>query len=92
MTDGYDYYRNALAERIKAIPEGDFLLQRPADLKQAAKMVEQSVRTYNYERPHAEIQNARCGASGTLASEYCQPIPGFDTAADFSSMSKAASQ
>ncbi|MGF6611966.1 transposase InsO family protein [Paraburkholderia sp. WSM4175] len=56
MADGYDYYRNALAERIKAIPKGEFLLQRPADLKQAAKMVEQSVRTYNHERPHAALK------------------------------------
>ncbi|WP_221622398.1 hypothetical protein, partial [Burkholderia sp. Bp9140] len=26
-----------------------------------------------------EIQNARCGASGVLGQNYCQPIPGLDT-------------
>ena len=53
MTDGYDCYQNALAERINGILKGEFLLHRPADLKQAAKMVEQSVNIYNCERPHA---------------------------------------
>ncbi|MCA8377002.1 IS3 family transposase, partial [Burkholderia multivorans] len=56
MTDGYDCYQNALAERVNGILKGEFLLQRPADLEQATKMVEQSVRTYNLERPHAALK------------------------------------
>lgn len=56
MTDGYDCYQNALAERVNGILKGEFLLQRPADLQQAAKMVEQSVRIYNQERPHTALQ------------------------------------
>ncbi|OXJ37067.1 IS3 family transposase [Burkholderia sp. HI2714] len=56
MTDGYDCYQNALAERINGILKGEFLLHRPADLKQAAKMVEQSVNIYNCERPHAALK------------------------------------
>ncbi|WP_155636498.1 IS3 family transposase [Burkholderia multivorans] len=56
MTDGYDCYQNALAERVNGILKGEFLLQRPADLEQATKMVEQSVRTYNHERPHAALK------------------------------------
>ncbi|WP_404995889.1 IS3 family transposase [Burkholderia cepacia] len=56
MTDGYDCYQNALAERVNGILKGEFLLQRPADLEQAAKMVEQSVRIYNHERPHAALK------------------------------------
>lgn len=51
MTDGYDCYQNALAERVNGILKGKFLLSRPADLRQAAKMVAQSVRIYNQERP-----------------------------------------
>lgn len=56
MMDGYDCYQNALAERVNGILKGEFLLQRPADLEQAAKMVEQSVRIYNHERPHAALK------------------------------------
>ncbi|RQR41813.1 IS3 family transposase [Burkholderia sp. Bp9140] len=56
MTDGYDCYQNALAERVNGILKGEFLLQRPANLEQAAKMVEQSVRIYNHERPHTALK------------------------------------
>lgn len=56
MTDGYDCYQNALAERINGILKGEFLLQRPADLAQARRMVEESVGIYNLERPHFSLQ------------------------------------
>ena len=56
MTDGYDCYQNALAERVNGILKGEFLLQHPADLEQAVKIVEQSVRVYNHERPHAALK------------------------------------
>jgi len=56
MTDGYDCYQIALAERINGILKVEFLLNRPANLKQASKMVAQSVRIYNKERPHAALQ------------------------------------
>lgn len=56
MTDGYDCYQNALAERVNGILKGEFLLNRPVDLQQAAKMVEQSVHIYNHERPHLALK------------------------------------
>jgi putative transposase len=56
MTDGYDCYQNALAERVNGILKGEFLLHRPADLAQATKMVAQSVRIYNQERPHTALK------------------------------------
>ena len=52
MTDGYDCYQNALAERVNGILKGELLLQRPADLEQARRMVRESVQIYNGERPH----------------------------------------
>ena len=55
MTDGYDCNQNALAERVNGILKGECLLHRPADLQQAAKMVAQSVRIYNQERPHTAL-------------------------------------
>jgi putative transposase len=56
MTDGYDCYQNALAERINGILKGEFLLQRPSDLVQARQMVDESVAVYNRERPHFSLQ------------------------------------
>lgn len=56
MTDGYDCYQNALAERINGILKGEFLFNRPADLAQANKMVAQSVQIYNQERPHTALK------------------------------------
>ena len=55
-TDGYDCYQNALAERVNGILKSEFLLHRPADLRQATKMVRQSVRIYNEQRPHLSLQ------------------------------------
>ena len=56
MTDGYDCYQNALAERVNGILKMEFLLQRPVDLHQAIRMVRESVRLYNEERPHLSLQ------------------------------------
>ena len=56
MTDGYDCYQNALAERINGILKTELLLQRPANLEQARRMVAQSVQIYNSERPHLSLK------------------------------------
>lgn len=56
MTDGYDCYQNALAERVNGILKNELLLQRPADLAQARRMVRESVDIYNQERPHLSLQ------------------------------------
>ena len=57
MTDGYDCYQNALAERINGILKSELLLSGPEDLKQARKMVEEAVLIYNMERPHMALKN-----------------------------------
>ncbi len=46
MTDGYDCYQNAMAERINGILKNEFLLSRPADLAQAREMVKESGRQF----------------------------------------------
>ncbi|AXQ29561.1 IS3 family transposase [Solimonas sp. K1W22B-7] len=56
MTDGYDCYQNALAERVNGILKNEFLLQRPANLEQAEQMVRQSIHIYNHERPHLALK------------------------------------
>lgn len=56
MTDGYDCYQNALAERVNGILKTEFLLHRPENLEQARRMVRESVHIYNCERPHLALQ------------------------------------
>ena len=56
MTDGYDCYQNALAERINGILKNEYLLTKPYDLEEARKMVEQSVAIYNQRRPHMALK------------------------------------
>jgi putative transposase len=56
MTDGYDCYQNAMAERINGILKTEFLLSRPRNLADAVRMVDESVRIYNGERPHLALK------------------------------------
>ena len=56
MTDGYDCYQNAIAERVNGILKGELLLQRPSDLGQARRMVRESVQINNGERPHLSLK------------------------------------
>ncbi|HGY1052985.1 TPA: IS3 family transposase [Aeromonas salmonicida subsp. pectinolytica] len=56
MTDGYDCYQNALAERVNGILKGELLLQSPQDLAQAREMVREAVDIYNVERPHHALR------------------------------------
>jgi putative transposase len=56
MTDGYDCYQNALAERVNGILKHEFLIQQPDSLTQARLMVSQSIAIYNTERPHCSLE------------------------------------
>lgn len=55
MTDGYDCYQNALAERINGILKEEFLIVKPKSLKQAKQMIKQAVMLYNQRRPHLAL-------------------------------------
>lgn len=55
MTDGYDCYQNALAERVNGILKDEFLFVLPDDLAQARLLVQQAVYLYNEERPHLAL-------------------------------------
>lgn len=56
MTDGYDCYQNAVAERVNGILKNELLITRPADLVQAEKMVAESVKIYNGQRPNLSLK------------------------------------
>lgn len=56
MTDGYDCYQNALAERINGILKNEYLLVKPVNIEQATTMVDEAVSIYNTRRPHLALQ------------------------------------
>ncbi len=55
MTDGYDCYQNALAERINGILKGEFLLEKCNTGKELKQLVSESIDTYNTKRPHLSL-------------------------------------
>jgi len=53
MTENGDPYENAVAERVNGILKDEFGLgDQLNDIKEATKQVAQSIRAYNYQRPH----------------------------------------
>lgn len=56
MTDGYDCYQNALAERVNGILKNEYLISKPDNIEQAKVMVDESIRTYNQYRPHLSLK------------------------------------
>ena len=55
MTDGYDCYQNALAERVNGILKQEFLLFKCRDLQELKGLVRESVDIYNRLRPHLSL-------------------------------------
>jgi transposase InsO family protein len=55
MTDGYDCYQNALAERINGIIKNEFLIYTCKTHKELKLYVKQSIDTYNNRRPHLSL-------------------------------------
>ena len=55
MTDGYDCYQNALAERVNGILKQEFLLHRCKSFEELRLLVEQSINVYNRLRPHLSL-------------------------------------
>lgn len=55
MTDGYDCYQNALAERINGILKQEFLINKCNTGKELEMLIRQSIQTYNTKRPHLSL-------------------------------------
>jgi putative transposase len=55
MTDGYDCYQNALAERMNGILKQEFLIAKPQNLQQAQTIIRESIEAYNEKRPHLAL-------------------------------------
>lgn len=52
MTDGYDCYQNALAERINGILKNEFLIYKCNTKKELELLIRESINIYNNSRPH----------------------------------------
>ena len=53
MTESYDPYQNAVAERVNGILKHEFILGiTTSDLELMSKLIEQSIYIYNHDRPH----------------------------------------
>lgn len=55
MTDGYDCYQNALAERINGILKAEFLLYECNSFDELKQFVDESIYIYNHMRPHLSL-------------------------------------
>ena len=55
MTDGYDCYQNALAERVNGILKSEFLLYTCNTGEELNTLIDESIHTYNNIRPHLSL-------------------------------------
>jgi len=55
MTDGYDCYQNALAERMNGILKQEFLIQTCNTGKELEVLIDESINIYNKIRPHLSL-------------------------------------
>ena len=55
MTDGYDCYQNALAERVNGILKQEFLIYRCPTFEDMKTLVAESIESYNHLRPHLSL-------------------------------------
>ena len=55
MTDGYDCYQNALAERVNGILKQEFLVYRCKSFDDLKSLVKESIDIYNQFRPHLSL-------------------------------------
>lgn len=55
MTDGYDCYQNALAERVNGILKQEFLITTCNNAQELNQIIKHSIHTYNNDRPHMSL-------------------------------------
>lgn len=55
MTDGYDCYQNALAERINGILKQEFLVEKCNNINELKVLIDESIVRYNSVRPHLSL-------------------------------------
>lgn len=56
MTEGYDCYQNAMAERMNGILKQEFLFNRCNNYQDLNQLIKQSINIYNSKRPHLALK------------------------------------
>lgn len=56
MTDDYDCYQNALAERKNGILKDEFFAIKCNSYDELNLLVKESIEIYNFERPHLSVK------------------------------------
>jgi transposase InsO family protein len=56
MTEGGNCYQNTLAERMNGILKQEFLIHKCNTGKELKKLISESIKTYNNERPHLNLK------------------------------------
>lgn len=69
MTDGYDCYQNALAERVNGILKQEFLIETCNTGEELETMIRESIETYNGSRPHLSLKMQTPNAAHKKACE-----------------------
>ncbi|WP_439880971.1 IS3 family transposase [Pontibacter sp. MBLB2868] len=72
MTDGYDCYQNALAERMNGILKEEFLIYPCNTRQELDVLVKQAVESYNTRRPHLSL---RMLTPQQVHEKTCEPRP-----------------
>lgn len=55
MTEGYNCYQNALAERMNGIIKNEFLIYTCNTQEELKVLIDESIKTYNEKRPHYSL-------------------------------------
>ncbi|MGY8776098.1 MAG: integrase core domain-containing protein, partial [Spongiibacter sp.] len=75
MTDGYDCYQNALAERINGILKQEFLVSRCRSFEELKRVIAESVEIYNTLRPHLSLGLKTPEEVHKKAASYTEAAP-----------------
>lgn len=73
MTDGYDCYQNALAERINGILKQEFFVERCPTFEALKTLVKESIHIYNHQRPHFSLGLQTPEQVHQKASSFSEP-------------------
>ena len=73
MTDGYDCYQNAIAERVNGILKDEFILFKPNTKMELKRIIDESIAIYNSKRPHLALNYKTPNFIHEKAAELIRP-------------------
>ena len=73
MTDGYDCYQNAIAQRVNGILKDEFILFKPNTKMELKRIIDESIAMYNSKRPHLALNYKTPNFIHEKAAELIRP-------------------